>query len=83
MNSVDMLRAKRASGYGDAPKPEGGERSFALTPEDNIPDGPTCVKVYGTAQAGMFTIDRIEPETSGASANEPIRVRPTSEISAG
>lgn len=63
-----MLRQSRASGYGAESKPEDGAsvaRGFPLMPEEKIPDGPTCVKVYGTAQDGKFVIDRIEPDQGG------------------
>jgi hypothetical protein len=66
MNPMDMLRQARASAYGAGPKEEkedmGSERAFPVSEEDNIPDGPCCVKVYGEAQDGKFVIDHIEPE---------------------
>jgi len=63
VNPSDLLRQARSSGYGSKGESGGeGSRSFPLLPEENIPDGPCCVKAYGTAQGGKFVIDRIEPE---------------------
>ena len=65
MDASDMLRQARSSGYGA--RSGGGEnsssvRSFPIMEEENVPDGPCCVKAYGTAQDGKFVIDRIETE---------------------
>lgn len=80
MNSADMLRQVRGSGYGEKPADAAGPRSFPLSEEENIPDGPCCVKAYGTAGDGKFVIDRIEPE-EGAENEDAIMVKNQSQLS--
>jgi hypothetical protein len=82
VNPIDMLRQSRSSGYG-AKKGDGeSARSFAITEDDNIPDGPCCVKAYGTAQDGKFVIERIEPD-QGKSNEDAIMVKTPTQVVPG
>lgn len=87
MSSSDMLRNARATGYGagnkeGGDKDGGGSRSFPIMEHEAIPDGPCCVKAYGTAGDGKFVIDRIETE-QGASNEDAIMVKPPTQLSSG
>ena len=82
MNSSDLLKQARGSGYGSKPQSEGetGIRSFPLTPEEmeTIQEGPCCA--HGEHRDGKFHVNRIEPE-QGKSNEDAIMVKTPTNLS--
>lgn len=72
MNSLDLLRQKRDSGYstGAAPKPEAGGRAITLAPEEleaiGEAEGPVQCLVTGTVADGKLMIESIEAPNAPA-----------------
>lgn len=98
MNSIDLLRSKRESGYasgspqGNFPHPGGSEgRTLELTEEEKQAclaaypkGGPAILKVNGAlSPEGAFDVQSLTPEPSGAPEAEPPMGQAPSQISPG
>lgn len=86
-NSIDMLREKRAGGYGtDSPPASGaGDRTFKLSPEElqaigAAKDGPVSCTVTGTVSPdGTFMVDTVE-SVGGSYSKEAAPDQPLQQI---
>lgn len=94
MNSADMLRSARASGYGAGPKNDAqgsGDRVVSLTPEEMDAMKPhmhhaddMVVEATGSlSEDGKFNIQSIKyaPERGSSSEEEPMMVKTPTNIS--
>lgn len=83
MNSIDMLRQKRESNYGEKPGASGpvdANRSIALSDEEKQMvgeghEGPVTLMVTGTVgEDGKFMIESVSP-AGGHEEEKPIPVQ--------
>ena len=91
MNPMDMLRQARSSGYGaksgGGSSGPSGSRSFPITPEEADSIGESnCIKVYGSHDGKIYTVDRLEPDTvseedDGHDNEHPVMVKTPTNIS--
>lgn len=87
MNSIDMLRQKRESNYGEKPggDPQDANRSFTLSDEEKQmigSEGPVTLTVTGTCDPdGKFTIESVSPAGGGDEQEKPMPVQTQTQLS--